>query len=186
MAENRANADAAQIQSVAFPILAGGEIVGRFGEPVHIDRRGQIGLGQRALAKGFLRAIHRNGTGIDHPRQAAPTGRLKDIIRPLNVDQHPEMRPFLGIRRQQGRHVDDAVDLMLLARLQQLRQLGNIAPVKGYFRQMAVQGQVRPRRRQVKGNHRLAPFQQQADNAGANQPVAPRNHHSHSPFPSGF
>ena len=121
MAENRADADAAQIQSVTLPILAGGEIVGRLGEPIDIDRGGQIRLGQGAVAKGFLHAIHRNGTGIDHPVKAAPAGGLKDIVRALNVDQHTEVRPFLGVRGQQGRHVDNAVDLMLLARLEEVR-----------------------------------------------------------------
>ena len=180
VAENRANADAAQIQSVALPILAGGEIVGRLGEPIDIDRGGQIRLGQGAVAKGFLHAIHRNGTGIDHPGQATPAGRLKDIVRALNVDQHPEVRPFLGVRRQQRRHVDDAADLVLVARLEEVRQLGNIAAVKGYIGQMAVQRQVGTGRGQVKGNYRFAAFPQQADNAGANQPVAPGNHHGHS------
>ena len=180
MAEDGADADAPQVQPVALPVLGGGEVVGRLGEAIDVDGRGQVVLGQGPLAEGFLNAVHGDGAGIDHPGHIGPAGYLKDVVGAHDVDLHPKVGPLLGIRGQQGRHVDDAGYVVSVHGLQQVGKLGNVATVEGYVGQVAVQGQVAAGRRQVKGHDGLAPFLQLANDAGANQAVAPGYHDGHS------
>ena len=179
VAENRTDSDAPQIQPKAFPVLAGGKIVGRLGHPVNVDRSRQVFLGQRPVPKGFLHPVNRDGTGVNHPLNSGPAGYLKNVVGALNVDQHPEMGPVFRIRGQQGRHVDYPVNLVGMHRLQQMGNLGNVAPIEGRPGQVLVQRQVGPRRSQVEGQYRFAAFQQLADNAGTDESVAAGNHYCH-------
>ena len=100
MSEDGANAYPANIQPIVGAILGGGEIVGRFGHTIHIDRRRQIIFVDRTVSKSLLHAINGDGTGIDYSLDVSPPGNLKNIVGPLNVDQHTKVRPVFGIRRQ--------------------------------------------------------------------------------------
>jgi len=84
-------------------------------------------------------------------------------------------------------HMDNVViicsienfDAMGVHRFQKVGNLGNVAPVKGYISQVAVQWQAGPRGRQVKGHHILAPFLQLAYYSGADETIAPGYHDCH-------
>ena len=114
VSKHRADANAPQVQPVQRAVTRGGKIVHRLGHPVHIDGRGQVILSKRTVAESILDAVHGDAAGIDDALDAAPAGRLKDIVSPVNVDGHSGSGALLGVGRQQRRHMDDAVNSVLI------------------------------------------------------------------------
>ncbi len=105
-------ADAAGIHAKAFDIVITQQLAGHLAYAVH-GRRPQDGLLGRVVPRR-VGAKHSDGTGTKNPGQLLFPGYFQDIVQAVDVDLPGQVRPLLADGGEDGRHVIDGIDLVLV------------------------------------------------------------------------